>query len=156
HFLEDAFSVGHLTAFYDASPVRNGTHDLYSRAALDVDLWGNHAGYIANGDAFLADADELHAAAACEASLGQVLCAADVHCDEPSGRSSAQGSEAEIPPESDLDSCHVDVVRASFGTKAEISAVLEVLSLSPRPVTENPALPTHRAEIGVFFPFELT
>jgi hypothetical protein len=88
HYLEDSFSAGHIAGRSGGSRSRAGTHDYYCENGLEGALWPEGrddlcpAGlpgaprppcdkntYLAHGDAFLEEADRVHAAHAVQRSL---------------------------------------------------------------------------------------
>jgi hypothetical protein len=77
HFLEDAYAAGHVAGTWGDASQRQGTHDYYNEAGLEVFLWrGGHDSVVLMGDANMRLEDAERAAAAVRTSLEQVLDAA--------------------------------------------------------------------------------
>src|SRR4029077_247328 len=90
HFLEDSFAAGHVSATWGDASQRQGTHDYYNVAGLEVFLWrGSGQSVVLMGDANMRPEDADRAAAAVRTSLEQLL-------DTASGR--ARGVELPYTP----------------------------------------------------------
>lgn len=77
HFLEDIFAAGHIAGAWGNSAQRQGTHDLYNGAGLEVFLWlADRKSVVVMGDAHMRPEDAERAAVAIRISLEQVLDAA--------------------------------------------------------------------------------
>jgi hypothetical protein len=74
HFLEDAFAAGHIAGTWGDSSQRQGTHDYYNDAGLEVYLWhGGEHSIVVMGDAHMRPEDAERASATVRLSLEQVL-----------------------------------------------------------------------------------
>jgi len=74
HFLEDAFAAGHVAGTWGDASQRQGTHDYYNEAGLEVFLWrGGNQSIVLMGDAHMRPEDAERAAAAVRTSLEQLL-----------------------------------------------------------------------------------
>ncbi|MBI2373053.1 MAG: hypothetical protein HYV07_03540 [Deltaproteobacteria bacterium] len=78
HFLEDAFSAGHIAGAHGPAAQRKGTHDYYCEHGVSGSTWANGIYYHAHGDAFLTHVDAARARVAVGASIEQVLRALEV------------------------------------------------------------------------------
>ncbi len=77
HFLEDAYSSGHVAGTWGDTSQRKGTHDFYDEAGLEVFTWNTKGeSLVLMGDAHMRPEDVARAAPAVAASLEQVLDAA--------------------------------------------------------------------------------
>jgi hypothetical protein len=77
HFLKDMFSAGHIAGTWGNVAQRQGTHDFYNEAGLEVVLWlDQRQSVVLMGDAHMRPEDAERAAAAVRISLEQVLDAA--------------------------------------------------------------------------------
>ncbi|MEI7897624.1 MAG: hypothetical protein WCJ26_11360 [bacterium] len=72
HFLEDAFSSGHVAGIWGNAALRKGTHDYYDENGLDVSTWLGER-MVLTGDAYMREADADRAAKTVAMSLIQVL-----------------------------------------------------------------------------------
>jgi hypothetical protein len=75
HFLEDAFSAGHVAGIWGNAALRKGTHDYYDEHGLEVTTWQGER-LILTGDAYMRAGDADRAANTILLSLGQFLDAA--------------------------------------------------------------------------------
>ncbi|HEX8750132.1 MAG TPA: hypothetical protein VF732_03385 [Nitrospira sp.] len=74
HFLEDMYSAGHIAGTWGSTPQRQGTHDFYNEAGLEVVLWlDQRQSVVLMGDAHMRPEDAERAATAVRISLEQVL-----------------------------------------------------------------------------------
>jgi len=157
HFLEDAFAAGHVAGTWGDASQRQGTHDYYNEAGLEVFTWrGGNQSIVLMGDAHMRPEDAERAAAAVRASLEQLL-------DTAAGRKRA----IELPytpgapthPDG-FNVCHdqvlidrPDVTAAQDAYKQAVVADLgEVVGQTPIPGLGPGlgALPRFRSEIGPF------
>ncbi|MCX6268938.1 MAG: hypothetical protein NTW16_16555 [Bacteroidetes bacterium] len=76
HFLEDAFSAGHVAGVWGNAALRKGTHDYYDENGLEVTTWQGER-LILTGDAYMRPEDAERAARTVMISLKQLLDAAD-------------------------------------------------------------------------------
>ncbi len=72
HFLQDAFSSGHVAGVWGNAALRKGTHDYYDENGLDVTTWQGER-MVLTGDAYMRAADADRAAKTVMMSLKQVL-----------------------------------------------------------------------------------
>ena len=75
HFLQDAFSSGHVVGGPNddaARATRMGTHDYYCAHGLSTETWDRNTAYAAFGDAHFQHADRLQASWAVRRSLAQL------------------------------------------------------------------------------------
>jgi hypothetical protein len=157
HFLEDAFAAGHVAGTWGDASQRQGTHDYYNEAGLEVFLWrGGDQAVVVMGDANLRPEDAERVAAAVRTSLEQLL-------DTAGGRRRA----ADLPytptaptrPDG-FNVCHnqvlidrPDITAASKPYRGAVFTDLdEVLGQTPIPGLGPGlgALPRFRSEIGPF------
>lgn len=75
HFLEDAFSAGHVAGIWGNAALRKGTHDYYDEHGLEVTTWKGER-LILTGDAYMRPVDADRAAFTLLMSLEQFLDAA--------------------------------------------------------------------------------
>ena len=75
HFLQDAFSAGHVVGNWGGAAWAKGTHDYYSQHGVYAFDW-NGDGHRAFGDSFLTPDDVSQSAAAAGASLAQLAAVA--------------------------------------------------------------------------------
>jgi hypothetical protein len=75
HFLEDAFSAGHVAGVWGNAALRKGTHDYYDEHGLEVTTWKGDR-LVLTGDAYMRPVDADWAARTVAMSLGQFLDAA--------------------------------------------------------------------------------
>ena len=72
HFLEDAFSAGHVAGVWGNAALRKGTHDYYDEHGLEVTTWKGDR-VVLTGDAYMRPGDADRAAATIVKSLNQFL-----------------------------------------------------------------------------------
>ena len=72
HFLEDAFSAGHVAGIWGNAAIRKGTHDYYDERGLEVTTWQGER-LVLTGDAYMRNEDCEKAAIAIRLSLEQFL-----------------------------------------------------------------------------------
>ena len=158
HFLEDAFAAGHIAGTWGDASQRQGTHDYYNEAGLEVFLWrGGGGSVVVMGDANMRPEDAQRVAAAVRISLEQVL-------DTATGRERANElpytPTAPAQPDA-FNVCKNQVLmaRPDFTTapdaykQAVVAGDSEVLGQTPIPGLGPGlgALPRFRSEIGAFF-----
>ena len=157
HFLEDAVAAGHVAGSWGNASQRQGTHDYYNEAGLEVFVWrGNSQSVVLMGDANMRPEDAERAAAAVRTSLEQLL-------DTAAGRKRA--TELPYTPAAPTrpDAFNVcvsqvlidraDITAAPEAYKQAVVADLgEVLGQTPIPGLGPGlgALPRFRSEIGPF------
>lgn len=153
HFLEDAFSAGHVVGTWGRSLDRKGTHDWWCEHGLDARTWAQGS-YIAHGDAFLAAEDRRHAAGAVRISLRQLAQA-------------FRGEEGVVPDcrqsnrkedgfcravfDGHMDACTANTVPADLAPLASEGLILAALVEQPMPARQEPALPRFGQEAGLHF-----
>jgi hypothetical protein len=157
HFLEDAFAAGHVSGTWGDASQRQGTHDYYNEAGLEVFLWrGSGQSVVVMGDANMRPEDAERVAAAVRTSLEQLL-------DTASGRARAvelpHTPTAPAHPDA-FDVCKNQVLidrpditaapepyrRAVFTDLGEVLGQTPIPGLGPG----LGALPRFRSEIGPF------
>lgn len=157
HFLEDAFAAGHVAGTWGNASQRQGTHDYYNEAGLEVFLWrGGSQSVVLMGDANMRPEDAKRAANAVRASLEQLL-------DTATGRRRATELPYTPAAPAQPDGFNVcrnqvlidraDITAAPEGYKQAVVAELgEVLGQTPIPGLGPGlgALPRFRSEIGPF------
>lgn len=72
HFLEDAFSAGHVTGIWGNAALRKGTHDYYDENGLEITTWQGER-FVLTGDAFMRQCDAVKAAETVRISLEQLI-----------------------------------------------------------------------------------
>ncbi|MEZ4439891.1 MAG: hypothetical protein R3B72_12420 [Polyangiaceae bacterium] len=156
HFLEDAFSSGHVVGSWGDDAERKGTHDYYCREGLDVTTW-EAASYVAHGDAYLTDEDGRHVAKAAAASLRQLALVLgpltpEAHRWEREGPEARQIVDAarRIAAPDELDVCLTSTVTAGLDRLAAAPFVTSLVATWPRPPRRSPALPRFDTEFGFF------
>jgi hypothetical protein len=157
HFLEDSFAAGHIAGSWGNASQRQGTHDYYNEAGLEVDLWleGSQS-VVLMGDAHMRPEDAERAAAAVRTSLEQLL-------DTATGRKRATELPYSPAAPAQPDGFNVclnqrlidraDITGAPQAYKQAVVADLgEVLGQTPIPglAPGLGALPRFRSEIGAF------
>lgn len=153
HFLEDTYAAGHVAGTWGDVSQRQGTHDYYNEAGLEVFTWrGSSDSMVLMGDARMRPRDAERAAEAVRASLEQLL-------DHAGGRERA-GRLPHVPAapaeSDDFDVCRNDhFPRRAGGLRASPEAIpllAEVLGPTPVPGLGPGlgAMPRFRSEIGPF------
>lgn len=159
HFIEDAFSSGHIvggSAQNEPDGLRLGTHDYYSGHGYPMTTWSGRA-YPGFGDGFATEADYVHAASAVRESLRQLARAAGA--EGPCG--GAQQARPGLCPDeiellnavhlSEIDSCAPGgIVPAGLARFADAPLVHAVLRHTPMPAPREPPPPMFVGENGVF------
>jgi hypothetical protein len=157
HFLEDSFAAGHVAGSWGDASQRQGTHDYYNEAGLEVFLWrGGSQSVVLMGDAHMRSEDAERAAAAVRSSLEQLL-------DTATGRKRATELPYSPAAPAQPDGFNVcltqslidraDITAAPQAYKQAVVADLgEVLGQTPIPglAPGLGALPRFRSEIGPF------
>ncbi len=154
HFLEDAFSSGHMLSPQGDDSKRMGTHDYYCEHGLLAQSWraprncGDHCpverAYVAHGDSFLDGAVDLPPAALAVASSLQALAAAL----RPGAAVPALDALHTAP---DLDACKATMLPNTLTTALELPTVRAVLEMVPHPVVEPPGTGDYYKEFGPFY-----
>jgi hypothetical protein len=157
HFLEDAFASGHVAGTWGNSSQRQGTHDYYNEAGLEVFIWrGGSQSVVLMGDANMRPEDAERTAAAVRTSLEQLLDAAGGHKwagESPYVPAVETRPDAFNVCKSQLLSDRPDIAAAPETYKEAVVAELgEVLEQTPIPGLGPGlgALPRFRSEIGPF------
>jgi hypothetical protein len=157
HFLEDAFAAGHIAGSWGDTAERQGTHDYYNEAGLEVFLWsGGSTSIVVMGDAHMRTEDAQRTAMVVRNSLEQLL-------DTAAGR--ARGTEFPSTPTAPLlpnafDVCgnerlieRPDIYQEpDWYQHAEVTYLTEVLAQTPIPELGPGlgAMPRFRSEVGLF------
>jgi hypothetical protein len=157
HFLEDSFASGHVAGSWGNASQRQGTHDYYNEAGLEVFVWrGGSQSVVLMGDAHMRPEDAERAAAAVRTSLEQLL-------DTATGRKRATELPYSPAAPAQPDGFNVclnqrlidraDITAAPQAYKQAVVADLgEVLGQTPIPglAPGLGALPRFRSEVGPF------
>jgi hypothetical protein len=138
HFLQDAFSAGHMMSPSGTRSERMGTHDYYCEHGVSAQPWSGTE-YVAHGDSFLQAEDLRRVAAAVAASLDEFGAALN-----PSQQSQPSAGNLANPG---LDACQAPTIPAGLGQAA---TQLSALTQLPRPILEPPGLPTFQKELGFY------
>lgn len=72
HFLEDAFSAGHVAGIWGNAALRKGTHDYYDENGLEVTTWQGGR-LVLTGDAFMRQCDAERSAETVKLSFEQLI-----------------------------------------------------------------------------------
>lgn len=140
HFLEDAFSAGHVVGTWGDVGQRLGSHDYYSQHGLDVRTWEGLA-WVAHGDAFLSAEDEARATVPIAKSLAQLIAALR-----------GPASQAPAPVEPALTVCDANVtVPPSPAAEPADAGLPEVLRSLPIPSSRAHGHIRVASEVGPFF-----
>jgi hypothetical protein len=153
HFLEDAFSAGHIAGAWGNPSQRQGTHDYYNENGLEVFTWtgGSHS-IVLMGDAHMRAEDAAVASKSVRTSIEQVL---DVAAGRPGGLEFAHTPAAPGEPDA-FDVCRNNTLpRREPGLRVlPEQRAFFVSSLESAPVPGlGPglgALPRFRSEVGPF------
>jgi hypothetical protein len=153
HFLEDAFSAGHIAGTWGTASQRQGTHDYYNANGLEVFTWGGGSrSIVLMGDARMRPQDADVASASVRASLEQLL---DVAANRPGGPSFPYTPAAPATPD-DFNVCrNNELPTRAPGLTAEPEHrpfFVAILENTPVPGL-GPGLgsmPRFRSEVGIF------
>jgi hypothetical protein len=150
HFLQDAFSAGHVAGTWGDAAVRKGTHDYYNEHGLNTRTWSGVEDVL-EGDANMKPADKVRAAEASRASVGQIADAARGEIAIPADAVVADADPAAPSPES-LDVCTLKAMPERGPAPAAEPFVEEIVAAIPvAALTEGPgAVPRFRSELGLF------
>jgi hypothetical protein len=149
HFLEDAFSAGHMAGIWGNASQRRGTHDYYNQNGIEAYLWDRREQpVLLMGDAYMRTEDEQVAAEAVYLSIAEFLDARS---------ESGLRADPGLPQAADrTDVCHGKSMADSFGPRPTqalpAASVAKVLSRTPIPaLSEGPgSVPRFRSEFGGF------
>jgi hypothetical protein len=144
HFLEDAFSAGHVVGAWGDGPQRKGTHDYYSEKGLLGQTWADPAHYHAHGDAFLTEVDldkSSRAVAMSLEQLGVVLAGADVDPTDVVFGGAWYG---------DANACTALEVPIGLDVLAESKLIRGVAEHVLKPLPEAPHAAAFRNEAGAY------
>jgi hypothetical protein len=139
HFLQDAFSAGHVMSPNGTRAERMGTHDHYCKTGVAVRSWSGDE-YVAHGDSFLDQEDTTSIAAALQRSLAELAQAF---------RTPVATLPIAARQQEELDACHQVSTLASVAS-AVTPSVLATLARTPMPVVDPPGLPQFQQELGLF------
>jgi hypothetical protein len=151
HFLQDAYSSGHITGTWGDAPVRKGTHDYYCAHGYATTTWSGK-NIVVYGDAHMRKADLERSGAAMAKSMGQVLAATHLG-------PSAGDWHAAVLASAALDSCQLLVQPPAYPADSLTLQALEaVLAETPIPGhgPDSVSLPRYRADFGPFIGIEST
>jgi hypothetical protein len=145
HFLEDAFSAGHVAGTWGKAAVRKGTHDYYNEHGLDARTWDN-VEQVLEGDAHMRPEDARRAGDSARSSIAQIADAASGRLAVPSGAAAVTASPEE------LDVCKLTAMPALAADPAAEALGADIAGGLPVPaLTEGPgAVPRFRSELGPF------
>ena len=144
HFLQDAFSSGHVVGGPNddaARATRMGTHDYYCAHGLSTETWDWNTAYAAFGDAHFQHADRLQASWAVRRSLAQLADVLLTLKATPTGCN--QATKVDVCTGATLPATTQDC-------STEMSATLQLL---PAPPLEAAQEPSFRNEVGAFIHF---
>jgi hypothetical protein len=144
HFLEDAFSSGHVAGTWGNASKRKGTHDYYCEHGMATSTWSGEQ-IVLSGDAYMRDEDAVRAAIAVRKSLEAVL-------DMASGVTSDVRLHPENPVISAFDVCvNNDMPAFQFDSSAT-EHVTQIFRSLPVPGLASGLgeLPRFQAELGPF------
>jgi hypothetical protein len=146
HFLEDAFSSGHVAGIWGNAALRKGTHDYYDEHGLNVTTWQGKR-LVLTGDAYMRQHDADIAANTVLLSLNQVLDATrannvlKVHIDQPGVFS---------PDTFNIAKALVMPARYADPVARELVDLVMITTPVPGLATGLGEIPRFRAEIGPF------
>jgi hypothetical protein len=145
HFLEDAFSAGHVAGTWGPAAVRKGTHDYYNEHGLDTRTWSGAEDVLA-GDANMRPADAVRAAQAVRVSVGQIADAARGQIAIPTD------DVAAAPSPEPLDVCQIEAMPARPPAPAAAALGEPIVAALPVPALSKGlgAVPRFRSELGLF------
>jgi hypothetical protein len=152
HYLQDAFSSGHVVGRWGSTATAKGTHDHYCLSGIDGTTWDGDA-YSAYGDAYMTEQDIDHALNGVRASLEQLLRAfgGDGEIEEAFGSFGLkEASEYRA-----INGCLHTWVNVRVPSEQAFLLILPIWkrTLKPGPGQEQAHLPRFKAEIGSFFGF---
>jgi hypothetical protein len=142
HFLEDAFSAGHVAGTWGSVATRKGTHDYYDEFGLSTVTWSGES-VILLGDSRMRPEDRDRTAAVVRASLAGVL--------SQVGKGGGPGA---VTPAA-INSCRavsMGVPETPSFSPEDRDSLTKVLLATPVPALTSGAgaLPRFRSEIGPF------
>lgn len=146
HFLEDAFSSGHVAGIWGDAAQRKGTHDYYNENGLEVTNWRGER-EVLMGDGYMREEDAIIAAGTVRLSLEQLISA--------SMKETQPGSNKTGMVDARPDTFDVRIALLMPPPRpdtAHAGCFLKVLSQLPVPGLANGLgqLPRFRSEIGPF------
>ena len=154
HFLEDAFSSGHMLSPQGDDSKRMGTHDYYCEHGVFAELWSEPdaacldcpAGraYVAHGDGFLDEKVDVprasYAVALSLRSLARALL--------PGSDVSALASPS---PSADFDACRGTTIPSGLSSAIAVGWITQALPAVPRPTVAPPGTGAYYKEFGPFY-----
>jgi hypothetical protein len=157
HFLEDSFAAGHIAGSWGNKSQRQGTHDYYNSAGLEIDRWhGGTESVVVMGDAHMRPQDAELAAGAARVSLEELL---DTAAGRAHGVDFPHTPAAPVSPDT-FDVCtnqvlvaRPDLTEAPESYKRTVLTYLgEVLGQTAVPALGPGlgAVPRFRSELGLF------
>jgi hypothetical protein len=146
HFLEDAFSSGHVAGGpQDASrAARLGTHDYYCQHGLSVQTWGGKA-YPAYGDAHLRAQDKMWTSRAVRQSLAELARALD-----------GVATPCSVGAASEIDVCQASAPPETPEVPDACRNAMQAPAMLPAPPLVPTPLPPSRSDIGAFVRFAMS
>lgn len=144
HFLEDAFSSGHVAGTWGDASKRKGTHDYYCEHGIATSTWSGEQ-IVLSGDAYMREEDAGRAAVAVRSSLEAIL-------DMASGVTSNVELHPENPIISTFDVCinnEMPTFRYDTSATEHITQIFRSLPV-PGLASGIGELPRFQAELGPF------
>ncbi|MDD9937295.1 MAG: hypothetical protein OXT09_27040 [Myxococcales bacterium] len=149
HFLQDAFSAGHVVGAHGDRGDFMGTHDYYSERGVSARTWGDPAtSYHAHGDSFMAQVDLEHASAAATLSLAQVLAA--LTGSAPPDRQAELAAFARARYRPGTRTCRDTRVPVGLEPLVQSQQLREVMARVIAPTPHSPLPYQHTDELGVY------
>jgi len=154
HFLEDAFSAGHMLSPQGDDSKRMGTHDYYCEHGVFAELWSepdatcvdcpSGRAYVAHGDGFLDERVDVprasYAVALSLRSLGRALL--------PGSDVSALATPS---PRADLDACNGTTIPNGLSSAVAVAWITQAMPAVPRPTVAPPGTGAYYKEFGPFY-----
>ncbi len=142
HFLQDAFSSGHVAGSWGSASQRKGTHDKYNELGLEVRSWRGES-FVLLGDAWMMEPEAKRAALAVRESFEQLL-------DVVAGTLSPAITQSAVYDT--LDVCKIDFVPANDLHDAFATVATHTIEETPMPglASSRGELPRFNAELGPF------
>jgi hypothetical protein len=146
HFLEDAFSAGHVAGIWGNAALRKGTHDYYDEHGLEVTTWQGDR-VVLMGDAYMRPQDAERAASSVLLSIVQILDASATGI-SPSLKYSQQAVAA--PDTFNVAKAVYLPLRQSDPDIRELSGMVLMTTPVPGLATGLGEIPRFRSELGFF------
>lgn len=152
HFLEDAFSAGHVAGTWGSAAERKGTHDYYCEFGLDTGSWDGTP-MVLLGDAHMRPQDLKRTAGIVALSLTQVYDAA--HSAGPATKAARSIEPAAARDAAAFDSCTATRQPTATVTAKALPEVIPIVQKTPVAGRgkDDVHVPHFRQEIGPFVGF---